>query len=36
MKVMAHSTTGRYGSTVVPELTGMEAIDRYRKDFMVE
>ncbi|MCP4493265.1 MAG: hypothetical protein GY820_39075 [Gammaproteobacteria bacterium] len=30
--VMAHSTTGEYGDTIVPELTGMDAIDRYGKD----
>ncbi len=32
MHVMAHSTTGKYGSTIVPELTGMDAVERYRKD----
>ncbi len=31
--VLAHSTTGRYGKTVVPKLTAMDAIDRYMKDF---
>jgi len=29
MQVMAFSTTGKYGSTVVPELTGMDAVKRY-------
>lgn len=32
MQVMVHSTTGKYGTTIVPELTGMGAIDRYGKD----
>jgi hypothetical protein len=32
MRVMAHSTTGKYGNTIVPELTGMEAISRYGTD----
>jgi hypothetical protein len=32
MSVMAHSTTGKYGDTIVPELTGMDAADRYGKD----
>jgi len=29
MTVMCHATTGKYGNTIVPELTGMEAIERY-------
>ena len=33
MKVRVHSTTGNYGETVVPELTGMDAIKRYGDDF---
>ncbi len=33
LKVMAHATTGQYGETVVPELTGMDAIKRYGEDF---
>jgi hypothetical protein len=32
LQVMAHSTCGKYGSTIVPELTGMEALKRYEKD----
>ena len=32
MHVMAYSTTGKYGNTIVPELTGMNAIDRYGND----
>ena len=32
MDIMAHSTTGKYGNTVVPELTGMEAIRRFACD----
>jgi len=26
---MAHATTGEYGSTVVPELTAMDALKRW-------
>lgn len=33
MHVMAHSTTGKYGDTIVPELTGMDAAKRYGDDF---
>ena len=32
LHIMVHSTTGGYSSTNVPELTGMEASDRYGKD----
>ena len=32
MHVMAYSTTGKYGNTTVPELTGMDAIKRYADD----
>jgi len=32
LDIMSHSTTGKYGKTIVPELTGMEAISRYAKD----
>lgn len=32
MQIMAHSTTGKHGNTIVPELTGMDAIDRYGAD----
>ena len=31
-RVLAHATTGKYGYTIVPEITAMEAIDRYCKD----
>lgn len=30
--ILAHSTTGKYGKTIVPDLTAMDAIDRYCKD----
>lgn len=30
--VMAYATSGKYKSTIVPELTGMEAIKRYIDD----
>ncbi len=32
MHVMAYCTTRKYGDTVVPELTGMDAIKRYGDD----
>lgn len=32
MRVMAHSTTGKYGNTIVPNLSGMDAIQRYGDD----
>jgi len=32
MHIMAYSTTGKYGDTVTPELTGMDAIKRYGDD----
>ena len=32
MHIMAYATTGKYGDTVVPELTGMDAIKRYGDD----
>lgn len=35
MTVMAHSTTGKYGNTVVPELSGMDAIKRYDDDYNI-
>ena len=32
MHVMVYSTTGKYGNTIVPDLTGMDAIKRYGDD----
>ena len=32
MHVMAHSTTGKYENTIVPDLTWIDAVDRYSKD----
>ena len=32
MHIMAYSTTGNYSGTVVPELTGLEAIKRFGED----
>ena len=32
MHVMAYATTGRYGHTIVPQLSGMDAIKRYGDD----
>jgi len=34
--VMSYATTGKYSNTVVPELTGMGALERYRKDFNID
>ena len=36
MHVMVHSTTGKHEKTVVPELTGMDAIKRYGDDMGVQ
>ncbi len=36
MHVVVHSTTRKYSSTVVPELTWMDAIARYGNDKGVE
>jgi len=35
MHVMVYSTTGKYSYTIVPELTGMDAIDRYGKEYVL-
>jgi len=32
MHVVAYSTTGKYGDTIVPELPAMDAIKRYGDD----
>jgi hypothetical protein len=32
MHVFVYATTGKYGNTVVPELTAMDAIKRYGDD----
>ena len=32
MHVMVYSTTGKYSDTIVPDLTGMDAIKRYTND----
>ena len=31
MHVLAYNTSGKYGTTVISELTAMDAIDRYGK-----
>lgn len=31
-RVLAHATTGKYGTTIVPDITAMDAIDRFCKD----
>lgn len=30
--VTSHATTGKYGKTVVPDLSAMDALDRYSRD----
>ena len=35
MHIMSHATTGKYSNTVVPDLSGMDAIKRYSDDFNV-
>lgn len=35
MQVILHSTSGKYSGTIVPELTGMEAVKRFGNDFKV-
>lgn len=32
LHVMSYATSGKYSGTIVPELSGMDAIDRYGKD----
>jgi hypothetical protein len=34
--VMAHSTSGKYSNTVVPELSGMDAIKRFSHDYHIQ
>lgn len=34
--VVAYATCGKYGSTVVPDLSAMDAIGRYGKDKRIE
>lgn len=31
IRLMAHATTGRYGSTVVPDLRAMDALKRWER-----
>jgi hypothetical protein len=31
VRMIAHATTGEYGATIVPELSAMDAIDRWPK-----
>ena len=30
IRLIAHATTGQYGNTVVPELTAMDALERWK------
>jgi len=34
--VIAYATTGKYSNTVVPELTAMDAIQRYGDDHNIK
>ncbi len=36
MKVMVYATTGKYGTTEVPKLTGMEAVKRYGEGYKID
>ena len=36
IRVMAYATTGKYNDTVVPKLSGMDAVKRYGEDFNIE
>jgi len=36
IEVMVHGTTGKYSSQVVPELTALDGLKRYGKDFALE
>ena len=31
IRLMAHATTGKYDTTIVPELTAMDALNRWEK-----
>lgn len=31
IRLMAHATCGKYGTTIVPELSAMDALDRWDK-----
>ena len=33
--LVAKSTTGKHGKTIVPELTAMDAIKRFEKDYKI-
>jgi hypothetical protein len=33
--VMSYSTTGKYSNTIVPELSGMDAIKRFSDDYKI-
>lgn len=35
MNIMCHATSGKYENTVVPELTGMDALRRFEKDYNI-
>lgn len=36
MSVIAYATTGEYSSTVVPELSAMEAVQRFESDHNIK
>lgn len=35
VRVLVHSTTGKHSSTVVPDLTAIDALKRYGDDYNV-
>jgi hypothetical protein len=36
VRVVAHATTGKHGSTVAPQLTAMDALGRWEREQMQE
>lgn len=32
--ILAHSTSGKYSKTIVPQLSGLEALDRFYQDLL--
>lgn len=36
MSVVAYATTGEYSSTVIPELSAMDAIRRFERDHHIK
>jgi len=36
VRLMAHASTGQWGHQVVPELTALEALKRWDRDYSIE